>query len=80
MNISPTQLRLLRRAAGREGGAICPTANVHAGAQELVLRALERRGLIKWTLDFNGEPVLPVISGCGLLIDQVASLGALNDD
>ncbi len=80
MNLSPAQLRILRRAAGRETGYICPTNCIHAGAQAMVLRALERRYLIKWAVDFNFEPVLPIISGCGRLIDIVANLGALHND
>lgn len=80
MNFSPTQLRILRRAAGRQTGYICPTIEIRFGAQRMVLRALERRYLIKWSVDFNFEPVLPVISGCGRLIDIVASLGALHND
>ncbi len=80
MNLSPAQRRILRRAAGREHGNICPTSGIHACAQELVFRALERRGLIKYPIDFNGERIrgIPVISGCGRLIDMVACLGALD--
>lgn len=79
MQLTPTQIRILRRAAGREGGNVCPTPGIHAGAQELVLRSLERRGLIKYPLKHHGGYMhdgAPLISGCGKLFAANAALGA----
>lgn len=78
MQLTPTQLRVLQRAAGREAGNICPTHGLRGASQELVLRALERRGLIKYPVDFNGEIIrgIPRISGCGKLFAANAALGA----
>lgn len=57
MAISDTQLKVLRKAATREHGNVCPiTANVHAAAEQSVLDALERRGLIHYPT--SGVPII----------------------
>jgi hypothetical protein len=82
MNLSPTQLRVLRRAAGREAGNICPTPGLHAGAQEMVMRAMERRGLLKYPHRQEAQEAgwchegVPIISGCGRLLAANAAIGA----
>ncbi len=44
--MSPTQLRILRAAAKRPGGYVCPTSGLHGAIQEKVLKALEGAGYI----------------------------------
>jgi hypothetical protein len=44
--ISLTMRRILRRAAGRPYGHVCPTIGIYGTAQSVLLAALDRRGFI----------------------------------
>lgn len=52
--LSPAQRRALVRAAEREHGHLCPMS-VHAAAQTVLLRSLDRLGLIDWN---DGAPTI----------------------
>lgn len=50
--LSKAMLKALRNAASRERGNICPIAGVHANAEVMLLKAIEKRGFIEW----DGDP------------------------
>ncbi len=56
--LTEAQRRALERAATREGGYVCPVGGVHAGAEEMLLRALRTKGFI------TGE-MAPTITDAG---------------
>lgn len=58
MTLTRTMLEVLRRAALRPHGHVCPTFRLRGCAQDLVLDALRRRGLIE------GSPA-PIITAAG---------------
>lgn len=62
--LSPTAMRILKTAADRERGNICPTGHtaVTGIAQSAIINALERRGLIAhdgiWTITDAGRALV----------------------
>jgi hypothetical protein len=58
VKLSDAQIRVLNRAARRAEGNVCPTPGVSAAAQDRLLEALDRRGLITWDggVAFKGAP------------------------
>ncbi len=46
MKLSDTALRVLRIAANREPGNICPTGGLPGNSENILLESLERKGLI----------------------------------
>lgn len=46
--ITPAMRRALSKAATRERGNICPVRGVHAAAEDMLIKAMERRGFITW--------------------------------
>lgn len=46
MRLTNAEREVLRRAASRPHGHVCPTPGLRGAVQEVVLRSLERKGLI----------------------------------
>lgn len=47
MTFTRTQLTALRRALRRPGANLCPMG-LRGNAEQMVIEALERRGLVRW--------------------------------
>jgi hypothetical protein len=60
--LSPAMLKALRKAASREHANICPVVGVHAAAEQALIDALDRRGMIAWD---NDRKMAPRISDAG---------------
>lgn len=74
---SPTMLQVLRRAASRPTGYICPTPGLRGRAQTAVVRALIARGLIEREPNADGtDSLIWRISTAGYLaIEQANARG-----
>lgn len=46
--LTPAMIRALAKAAERPRANICPIAGVHAAAEDALVDALDRRGMIAW--------------------------------
>lgn len=67
--LSEPMRRALVTASTRERANICPIVGVHAAAEDVLIEALERRGLIEWD---GGVPFksAPRINAAGRLAVQ----------
>lgn len=46
VKLTETRLRVLRRAASRSSGYVCPTPGLHAAAQDVVIDGLRELGYV----------------------------------
>lgn len=60
MKLSKAQRRALVKAMERPRKTICPIPGVHAAAEQTLLDAMDRRGLIAW------DGPVPFISEAGI--------------
>lgn len=81
-SLTAAQMRVLKTAASRETGFVCPTHGVYAAAQDALLKALRSKGYIT-------ESHSPVITEAGRAaleafqqrqLDRFADLGVLKTE